>query len=133
MTACEQVLCPEFASNTLFLGGDVGEDSFHSLHNQPGLKNSMQAGFVLKTLSFSLHSIILPSSDSDATLIVLRMSICAFAHADRPRRVDGRLGSRKGGGRKGEHELQGREVLLPLLWMGSWTARQGVNPCNHTA
>ena len=38
-----QVLCPEFASNTLFLGGDVGEDAFLSLHNNPSLANSQQA------------------------------------------------------------------------------------------
>ncbi len=41
--AGEQVLCPEFASNTLFLGGDVGEDAFLSLHNNPSLANSQQA------------------------------------------------------------------------------------------
>ena len=46
-----QVLCPEFASNTLFLGGDVGEDAFLSLHNNPSLANSQQAGSFLLTPS----------------------------------------------------------------------------------
>lgn len=36
-------LCPEFAQNELFVGGDVGRDSMHMIHNHamlPGLRIS---------------------------------------------------------------------------------------------
>lgn len=38
-------LCPEFAQNRLYLGGDVGEDAVFSLHNLPSLKNSEQVQY----------------------------------------------------------------------------------------
>lgn len=35
-------LCPEFAQNELFVGGDVGVDAVHMLHNHARLPGSKQ-------------------------------------------------------------------------------------------
>lgn len=53
-------LCPEFADNLLYLGGDVGSDTMHFIHGYSDVQVCEAAGKLESILGFSLKTCHVP-------------------------------------------------------------------------